>query len=310
MTQDRVGIEVFRLTRALWPVLALGGCLGAEPQVGVAAAPIIGGASDPGDPGVVLVLLESGLSTSLCTGEVISPHVVLTAAHCTDPAVIGKGKYRVFLGSDLSRATAADFVAVKETHFHPDWSIDTVQDGHDIAVVVTQTALPVTPIALNRTPLEQAMVGQPVRFVGFGVTAGTDKDGTSAGVKRQVSSKLSGFDALLVNFNDTQHLTCTGDSGGPAFMTLDGQHEVIVGVTSYGDTSCAHFGVDTRVDAYVDSFVQPLVDSFDPPPAEPEPAAPTSIRGGCAFAGAGADGLVSLFALCALAWGLRRGLRR
>jgi MYXO-CTERM domain-containing protein len=104
-----------------------------------------------------------------------------------------------------------------------------------------------------------------------------------AGVKRQTSTVLSDFSDLLVHFSDGQHETCNGDSGGPAFMTIDGQ-EVIVGLTSFGDATCTQGGFDTRLDAVV-SFIDPFIQANDPnaansqngsgtpiPPTGPQPA--------------------------------------
>jgi secreted trypsin-like serine protease len=256
-----------------------------------------------------LVLLEKQLSGTLCTGEVISPHVILTAAHCVDPKTVGTGgKLKVFLGNDLSKARADQYVAVKEFHYDMEWDINNPEGGHDIAVVITQTAMTMTPMVMNTKPLEMAMLGMPVRFVGYGVTSGTDAEGTSAGVKRHVMTKLSGYNDVFVNFNDALHITCTGDSGGPALMKLDGQNEVIVGVTSYGDRNCSKFSVDTRVDYYVSSFVQPYIDQFDPAPSGGKPAGTGTTKGGCATGGDLSTGGGTVLLLIA-AWLLARGLR-
>ena len=42
---------------------------------------------------------------------------------------------------------------------------------------------------------------------------------------------------------------CFDDSGGPAFVKRDGV-AYLGGVTSYGDSYCAQYGVSTRADAY------------------------------------------------------------
>src|SRR5690242_2690234 len=44
--------------------------------------PIVGGTIDNGDPAVPAIYIGGGL----CTGTLISPHVILTAGHCISPA--------------------------------------------------------------------------------------------------------------------------------------------------------------------------------------------------------------------------------
>src|SRR5439155_10728910 len=92
---------------------------------------------------------------------------------------------------------------------------------------------------------------------------------TSAGTKRVTTTSLSRVSSRLLEFDDTSHNTCEGDSGGPAQVTVGGL-ETIVGVTSFGEQSpsyCDGHGFDTRVDIYAADFVQPFIAMYDPPPA-------------------------------------------
>jgi hypothetical protein len=91
---------------------------------------------------------------------------------------------------------------------------------------------------------------------------------TGAGTRRETTTPLSDFDADRLHFADGQHQACNGDSGGPAFQTLNGT-EVIIGVTSGGDDSCTQGGYYTRIDAnraFIDSFVQMHDPGFLPSP--------------------------------------------
>lgn len=254
-------------------VLCAAGC-SAAPPVGEMTDPIIGGVADPNDPGVVLVLAQMGRSAAICTGEVVSPHVVMTAAHCVDPAVLGAGyTYQVFTGSDLNSPSQGQnafyYKQVKETHFDPQFNPNNLQGGHDIAVVITRTALAQTPLPLNRTPLDQSQIGSPLRIVGFGVNNGADTMGATAGTKRQTNTTLNDFDPLLIALGDARHDTCEGDSGGPAFLVVNGV-EVVAGITSFGDQGCVQGGWSTRVDVFGPAFVDPWIQMFDPPAALPD----------------------------------------
>jgi secreted trypsin-like serine protease len=197
---------------------------------------------------------------ALCTGEVISPHVVLTAAHCTggeDPTVTN-AVWRVYLGNDLSKATAADLLPVKAAHYNSKFDVNNLPAGNDVGVAIMQNALPttITPLPYNRASMDSGFDGKPVRLVGYGLDNGTAQ--TGAGIKRTTTTALTDHTALLLHFGDGTHETCNGDSGGPALMTVGGK-ETIVGLTSYGDVACAMGGYDTRVDsmtAWIDGYVQ------------------------------------------------------
>jgi uncharacterized membrane protein YgcG len=135
------------------------------------------------------------------------------------------------------------------------------------------------PLPYNRTALPQTMVGSPARIVGYGITDGSDTMGTTAGTRRTAPTTLAHLSDLFVGLQDGSHGICEGDSGGPAFMTLNGV-ETIVGVTSFGFTNCPltadaqalaegfEAGNDTRIDTYA-SFIDPWVLQFDPPPKKP-----------------------------------------
>src|SRR5579859_7631277 len=60
--------------------LLLAACTGVAP-VGSDESPIIGGMTTTGDPAVVLLVAMTGQGEAYCTAEIVSPHVVMTAAH-------------------------------------------------------------------------------------------------------------------------------------------------------------------------------------------------------------------------------------
>jgi secreted trypsin-like serine protease len=276
-------------------LLMAAGCSGGLPTVGSQQENLIGATVDTADPSVVLLFQSTPGQPggALCTGEVISPHVVLTAAHCTggeDPAAAASSVWQVFLGADFNKATQTDLLPVKEVHFNQAFNPKDLFGGNDVGVAILQNPLPssIVPLKVNHTAIDPSQDGQPVRFVGYGLSSATvlpdgTQNGSGAGVKRQTSTTLSGHDNLLLKFTDGTHETCNGDSGGPAFMTIGGQ-EVIVGVTSFGDLSCSGGGYDTRIDVFT-SFIDPFVQNADPgfstaPTGNKNPAPPSSAAGG------------------------------
>jgi MYXO-CTERM domain-containing protein len=246
------------------------GACSSPPAIGERTQSIINGTTDSGDPAVVMVLSQvpGSMYASLCTGEVVSPHVVLTAAHCVDPAVVGTGaKSVVFTGLTLSTTSPmSEFLGVAEVHYDTAFSKDAPEAGHDIGVVILKAATTIAPVLYNRRPVTSAMVGQAARLVGYGITDPGDTMGTTAGTRRQAPTKLVNYSGIMTEFQDDQHTICEGDSGGPAFMMIEGE-ERIVGVTSYGYRQCPMTmpGVDTRVDHYLD-FIDKWVTQLDPPP--------------------------------------------
>src|SRR5579864_2132107 len=94
-----------RHTIASLGFLFMAGCAPMTTDVGGANQRIIGGTNDTADPSVVLMIAQvSGQQgASLCTGEVVSPHVILTAAHCVDPDVVGTGNtFYIYTGNDIN----------------------------------------------------------------------------------------------------------------------------------------------------------------------------------------------------------------
>ncbi|HMV68337.1 MAG TPA: PEP/pyruvate-binding domain-containing protein, partial [Myxococcota bacterium] len=114
----------------------------------------------------------------------------------------------VITGYNIDTSAPAN-VRVTATHADPAFDIENPQNGHDIAVVMLDRDIGITPIAFNRTALTRAMIGQPVRLVGYGLSDGVRQ--TGAGLKRQVTSQLNNFDNMLLSLGDGSHNTCSGD---------------------------------------------------------------------------------------------------
>lgn len=234
---------------------------------------IIGGTTDTGDPSVVILFAQQNGSTqgSLCTASVISPTVLLTAAHCVDPAEVGTNvTFQVFTGYDFN-SNNGQWLPVAKVDHDPQFSSSNLNGGHDVGIVVLQNATSLKPLPFNTSSAITGMAGQAVRLVGYGNNNG--QTGTGAGIKRQVTTTLIDVSSLLLHIGDDAHETCQGDSGGPAFMNMNGV-ETIVGVTSFGYVGCTGGGYDTRVDLYT-SFIDKYVGgSTTPPPPNPNPPPP------------------------------------
>jgi secreted trypsin-like serine protease len=269
----------WRRVGALIALLAfVSACTSTEPEkpeeVATASQAITNGTDDTSDAFVVALMLKGD---AVCSGTLITPYIVVTAGHCVTPA-----PDQVYFGSTPQIASSGTLVPVAETHVDPKFVPDTL--ANDIGIVALKAKAPTAPASAN-TVGSALSVNLPIRLVGFGATAFTD---TYNPQKRTGASTISSLVDTSFKFGPNPSQTCNGDSGGAAFATIVGK-EMLVGVTSAGDTECMVFGRDMRVDAYGD-FIDQTVKAYVPP-KEADPS------DGCATSGARPDASLGLLPL-------------
>ena len=239
---------------------------------GERTALIINGAetSDYASVGKLIVTFADG--PGFCTGTLIAPQYVLTAAHC---AVDGDG----ILASSAEFTVGNTTYQAEEIFVHPEYGgkeLLGTEAANDIAIIkLSEPVIGVTPVQIFRgTP----HVGQLLTIVGFG-HGGSDVIGEDDdfGTKRRGTTTIDQVSSKLVSWTfdePSESNIANGDSGGPGFVSISGTL-FVAGVTSAGDSNAALIGArsyDTRVDAFaawIDSIVED-VDSALPTNAVPQ----------------------------------------
>jgi hypothetical protein len=240
-------IHMFRpafLVELVLCVVTLAGCATHTTE---RSSAIVGGMEDRRHDAVV-ALVATPLTcgepqTVVCSGTVIAPRVVLTAAHCIESLAIGPGE--VVVGSS-TRSAAARRIRIVETVVDPAWNAP----AHDLALVLLAEDAGVVPLP---TADATALTGGLVELVGYGID-----DGEQTGTRRVGTARVVEISATHVRVRPAPALSCTGDSGGPAIAVL-GEIERVVAVASYGDSTCRASATYSRLDVDLDTFVAPVV---------------------------------------------------
>ena len=217
------------------------------------------GEPDGGDhPNVAGVIVDfDGEKFLVCTGTLISPTVVLTAAHC------------IFDGFPYFVSFDAEITASSKLHpgtpfVHPDFTFSQ-NDPHDIAVIVLAKAVKgITPAALPSAGLlnNLNLHGQKFTAVGYGLHERVHTPGGGAPLFEDNNERwrsVSEFNSLTQawlrlsqNPATGDGGTCFGDSGGPNFLGSGADETpIIAAVTVTGDAFCRATNVTYRTDTPV-----------------------------------------------------------
>ncbi len=260
-------------------------CEAPAPDLDSASQPIIAGPPHTGDPAIMSLLSFKGNLGSRCTATLITPRLLIAAAHCITEAP--DFDRQVFPGNDDRNGAAPGMLAVQTVVYDQRYGMP--RQGNDFAIVVLAKPLAIPPMRLNRAPVESA-VGKTVRYVGYGLSVVGDPG--SGGVKRQHSAPLAAVSRLLLTVGRNAHIVCKGDSGGPLLYD-NGQGESIIGIGSFVDApACRNNAWYQRVDTQL-AWIDEQIKKYDPDMTPPADGGTSDDAGPSASPDAGAPDLLA-----------------
>jgi secreted trypsin-like serine protease len=198
------------------------------------AAAIVGGAPKATGGVSCAVVTIVGSRGNFCSGALIAPGLVLSAAHCVSPGA----DYKIVLYDAARQPQLRDVVRVA---IHPGFDMRAIS-GHrasaDVALLQLASALPGKCPAAIGAPADPLAAGQDFTVAGIGVAR--RGDGKSGGTVRAAQLVATGRPGRLqirlvdpATNNAAEGLGgCTGDSGGPVTQDQGGR-PVVIGVVSW-----------------------------------------------------------------------------
>jgi secreted trypsin-like serine protease len=198
----------------------------------IEVSPIVGGRIDRAHDAVGQVGRIDGDEIRFhCSGTLIGPHTVLTAAHCLH--FDGRRIYAPDLVFEVGEAIHTVARSSVASSYDP----ARADEWEDAALLRLDEPSTVPPIPVSIDP---PLEGVEAQVIGFGITG----NGAGSGRRRRAKITLDWVSEREIFYDARTAGACYGDSGGPIL-----QNEAVVGVTSRGTaTDCRGVDIAQRAD--------------------------------------------------------------
>ncbi len=211
----------------------------------------------------------------MCGGTIIGKHWILTAAHCTfgednqgNEYSISADSMKVKVGTSTPYTTGSGkWYKVKNYTSHSNYNSEDYT--YDIAVLELEedidysNADDILLISTNEVFYGATNPGTMATVTGWGLTQSNNHNSLASHLQKvqlpivanNVAENVWGNDVkssmIFAGYNNGGKDACNGDSGGPLVVDVDGTPK-IVGIVSWGATTCNTYGAYTRVSDYLD----------------------------------------------------------
>lgn len=212
-------------------------------------------------PVVKITVRQPDESTGVCSGTLISPTQVISAAHCLYPEDFsGVLRSGAFLVTFDTGATARVSSVVPHPSFLNDFNriIQAAQSEgvdpngevfekkfvdyvkrlglSDVSILNLTAPVTISPASLHLS--DSPVPGTIISIFGYGITDNNSTQASPVLRSGEMSIDDNGSKNLFARFDATSSDTCRGDSGGPAFIQEEDDSYAVAGTTLGGGINC------------------------------------------------------------------------